>query len=312
MKILVSKEFEKIELFLQGIPSSPTHWPEWNTTISKFYNTDFYYLIAVKHDKIIGVCPVHSDQKKPLNRLYSGQFMYIPYGGWLLNRSLPIGKEFFPVSQNQSLLSFSLPITNIYPSYSLAGKDKPAETLLIDLNFEENYIWENYIDSKRRNMIRKAEKYKLEIELVTQDNFDLFYEFYITTYKRYGLISLNKECLFELFFNLKMINFRTTIIKFEEQIISGLVMVYDKTLALYWLGLNAEKMPNFGQGEILQWDAIKHAKSYGCQNYDLCYIEKERLPSIYEFKKGFSKVEAPIQIINIRSLGYKIINRILR
>jgi lipid II:glycine glycyltransferase (peptidoglycan interpeptide bridge formation enzyme) len=91
--------------------------------------------------------------------------------------------------------------------------------------------------------------------------------------------------------------------------ISAQVMAYDKSFAMYWLGLNAEKMPNLGQGELLQWEAILKAKSAGCITYDLCYIEKERLPKIYEFKKGFSQFEVPVHLVRIRPYSFRLFKK---
>jgi lipid II:glycine glycyltransferase (peptidoglycan interpeptide bridge formation enzyme) len=88
------------------------------------------------------------------------------------------------------------------------------------------------------------------------------------------------------------------------------VISYDKDYSIYWLGFSSENVPNLGQGELLQWEAIKRMKNYGCKYYDLCYIEKDRLPHIYRFKKGFSKNEIEVGTSNKRPISYKIINRI--
>ena len=88
------------------------------------------------------------------------------------------------------------------------------------------------------------------------------------------------------------------------------MIIYDKDYAIYWLGINCNNIPNNGQGEMLQWEAIKYAKSKGCKYYDLCFIEKEKLPHIYEFKKGFSKWEVEVPYIMQKPLAYRFINRI--
>lgn len=312
MIIKKSIDFLLIDHFLENTFSSPTHWPEWNKIISKYYNSDFYYFVASIEEKVVGICPIHMNQKNHLNKLSSGQYMYIPYGGWIFNENLPAIKPFFPLKFNQAISGFSLPIGDHFPSYSLPLSPKTYQTLLVDLTQDENGIWENCIDSKRRNKIRKAINNNLIIEVVNENNYNSFYQFYTDSNNRYGLQSLKKECLFDLLFSTKTSRFLATYIKHEGTIISSHVMAYDKTLALYWLGLNAEKMPNLGQGELLQWDAIKNAKKMGCLIYDLCYIEKERLPSIYEFKKGFSRKEVPVFSFSIMPTSYKLMNKIAR
>jgi hypothetical protein len=52
-------------------------------------------------------------------------------------------------------------------------------------------------------------------------------------------------------------------------------------------------------------------KEYGCSYYDLCFIEPERLPHIYRFKKGFGNLEVSVPVYHRKSLYYKTINRLL-
>ena len=96
---------------------------------------------------------------------------------------------------------------------------------------------------------------------------------------------------------------------FEEKTLAITVIIYDKDYAIYWLGINGKDMPNNGQGEMLQWEAIKYVKFKGCKYYDLCYIEKERLPHIYEFKKGFSDWEVEVPLLTQKPLTYKVISK---
>ena len=79
-------DFNLVEQFLTNTFSSPTHWPEWNILISELYKTKFYYLGAFENGKLIGICPIHEEIKGILKNLYSGQFHYIPNGGWIFNK----------------------------------------------------------------------------------------------------------------------------------------------------------------------------------------------------------------------------------
>ena len=89
-----------------------------------------------------------------------------------------------------------------------------------------------------------------------------------------------------------------------------IIIAYDKNYSFYWLGNNNNNIPNLGQNELLQWEAIKKMKTAGCPYYDLCFIEKERLPHIYKFKKGFTKNEVSIPLIIVNPLLYKIVNKL--
>lgn len=309
MRIKTSKDFKLIESFLASQFSAPTHWPDWNILISRYYNTNFYYYLAYEDEQLIGICPVHEVQDGLKSVLHTGQFRSIPYGGWIFTKEINIGSKFPGLKFYSSILGFSLPGLPQFPDGSRAESSRFL-TLCIDLTQEIEWIWQNSVDSKRRNMIRKAEKNELTAETITKDTFEEFYQFYSNANQRYGLDSLEFNCLSQLLFDSANIGFHALIVRHDETIISALVLSYDKDYSMYWLGMNAASSPNLGQGEFLQWEAIKFAKAAGCKVYDLCYVEKERLPAIYEFKKGFSHSEFPIQLLSTKSLGYKILNKV--
>jgi len=313
MNICRSTDFVLINNFLKETFSSPSHWPDWNLIISKHYNTNFFYFVAIEKNRIIGICPVHKVNKGIVRNLQSGQFHYIPYGGWIFRNDITINSSCFNLRYDESISGFSLPTIKSFPKqYKTKNEGRIFTTLYIDLENDEDWLWQNTVDSKRRNMIRKARKNNISTEQVSEYNFDDFFKFYSSANKRYGLQSLEFDCLYDLFFSTTNINFRAAFVRYENQIISSSVIVSDKDYALYWLGLNGHDIPNLGQGELLQWEAILFAKNKGCKVYDLCYIEKDRLPSIYEFKKGFSQEEASITNFSITPLSYKIINRLTK
>lgn len=293
--------------------SAPTHWPEWNRIVSKHYGTDFFYLGAYEKDQLIGLCPVHKVKRGAIHVLHSGQHHYIPYGGWIFSRKTPVDDSFFKVGCNEALTGFALPSIDGY-ALEWRMKQPPSRfaTLCIDLSRSEEWIWTNMLDAKRRNMIRKATKNRIEVEKIDRGNFNLFYDIYKQANERNGLASLYTDCLSELLFDTGNVFFMGMVAKQGGRPLNAVVVVLDKDYALYWLGAGAADAPNMGQGELLQWEAIRCAKDHGCRLYDLCYIEKERLPSIYEFKKGFAKSEHAIMHFQKKSLGYRLLNRLTK
>ena len=91
---------------------------------------------------------------------------------------------------------------------------------------------------------------------------------------------------------------------------SNVVIAWDKDYSIYWLGNNQNEAPNLGQNALLQWESIKMMKKNGCKYYDLCFIEKNKLPHIYKFKKGFSNTEVPVSLVLKTGIGFKIFNKI--
>lgn len=305
---LYKEDFYIVEKFLNNNFSSPTHWPHWNNVVSKHFNTTFFYYAVFENGELKGVLPCHQKREGILINQYSGQFHYIPYGGWLFSSDYLVDN----IDLNKNLFTtmsvYSLPLVKEFSLMSNKTR-KNYSTLVIDLKKDINEIWTKDIDSKRRNMIRKAEKNDVSVNILYNSCNELFFEFY----DQFNLKNNLKSLSFSFFkeFN-ESLNLKVTYIEayYKEELLSITVTVSDKDYSIYWLGLNKKGVPNLGQGELLQWEAIKFAKNNECRYYDLCYVEKERLPHIYEFKKGFSRWEVNVPLINNKSIYYKIINRI--
>ena len=127
-------------------------------------------------------------------------------------------------------------------------------------------------------MIRKAAKNGIEIQMDDKSNLDLFYSLFYAANSRNGLETFGINFFIDLFQSVKNISFDILWAKQNNSMLACLVLAKDKDYAIYWLGFTVEGSPNAGQGELLQWDAIKRAKNAGCRYYDLCTIEKDRLP----------------------------------
>ncbi len=127
---------------------------------------------------------------------------------------------------------------------------------------------------------------------------------------RNKLNALSSEFFSELLQNSRNISFEIISAIKDGRCTANVVIAFDKDYSIYWLGNNAENAPTYGQGELLQWEVIKRMKGRGCTYYDLCYIEKERLPHIYKFKSGFCKNEISIPCVTTKSLSFKIANKL--
>jgi len=311
IKKLFDNKFYLAEEFLQKNFSSPTHWPDWNKVVSKYYQTDFFYFAGYENNDIVGICPVHKVKGKYVSNLFSGQFHYIPNGGWILKNGSYSNNLKLPLNPNESFHCNALPSIEQF-GFAYNNVKSNALTLIINLNKEDDHIYNNDIHSKRRNMIRKALKSNVEIVKMKKEELPVFYDLYTKANKRYNLTSYPYELFKELVYESRNIFFEIMFAKMQGEIHKVIVNAYDKDYAFYWLGFGAENIPNSGQGDLLQWEAIKLMKSKGCKIYDLCYIEKERLPHIYKFKKGFSKCEVKIPIVNQKPLSYKVINKITK
>jgi len=313
MKIVKLMNYNIAIDFLKHNFSSPTHWPDWNIVVSRYFQTNFFYFAAYKGKELLGICPVHEVNDGWNSLLYSGQFHYIPYGGWIFNNCENFDFRFLSLEYRQMFSGFSLPLIPDFKASYSGKKIIKYYTLLIDLQKDEKEIWENELNYRRRRGIRKAERNMIQIvEASSGDFFEMFYSLYQKAQERNKLLVLPKDFFIELLRSSTNIHYDLLLALKAEEAISALAVAYDKNFAFFWLGMSVEHAPQFGQGELLQWEAIKKAKALGCRYYDLCYIERERLPNIYEFKKGFSRNEVEISYFNIRPFVYRIFNRLHR
>src|SRR3989339_674550 len=110
MKIVKETNFQKVETFLTLKFSSPTHWPDWNLVISKYFNTEFFYFAVYEENEIIGIMPVHQTNNGFLKNLYSGQFHFLPFGGWLLSKKFEPNINDIPISSRSMIIGYGLPV----------------------------------------------------------------------------------------------------------------------------------------------------------------------------------------------------------
>jgi hypothetical protein len=302
---------EVVEAFLGNNFSAPTHWPEWNLAVSKYYHSNFYYLACSENRQLIGICPVH-EQKKTLTTVrYTGpREFYLPFGGWLFSKRIDVDCRKIHLPFASAFTGFTLPgIEEFNADYSNWRKNTYL-TLLLDLRKSAEKIWKEDISSKRRNMIRKAEKNNLQVVSDDKKDLSIFYKILKNSNSDYGLSTPNLEFFQHLFSTSGHVKYELCWAKRGEDTLGGLLLVMDKNYALYWMGFGIKETGNLGQGELLQWNAIQRAKNNGCTYYDLCSIEKERLPSIYEFKKDFAHNEVHNYFIQKRTFSYRVLNRL--
>jgi lipid II:glycine glycyltransferase (peptidoglycan interpeptide bridge formation enzyme) len=114
-------------------------------------------------------------------------------------------------------------------------------------------------------------------------------EFYLRLFHEYSLIDKIKVFL----------------AKKKEEVLAGLILLRNRFICHYWFSAIKKNYENLGQGDLLQWEAIKWSKAMGSRYYDLCVVEPERLPDIAHFKLGFSKNLVPFYLITKKSLLYR-------
>ncbi|MCK4662461.1 MAG: GNAT family N-acetyltransferase [Bacteroidales bacterium] len=324
MKI-VREEFENISLvkrnyidqFIVENNGLIFHETSFLNIVSKIFKSKLFYFILHYNSKIMAVCPIISVKNRFVNNLYSGPGIYeVPYGGWVLNNNkldiLELYKN-MTVKFNENLLIKSN--VQVYDDLNWANKIyiNKLYTGIIDLTNDENIIWQKAINSKRRNMIKKALKSNIIIKKYGEEGLELFYTMFIDMHKKTSREKNLKPLMYYKDILKQYSSKKQTFILIAErnkEILSGIFLLGNKNMMHYWQGASKLGVSNLGQGELLQWEAIKLAKKLGCKYYDLCVIEENRLPNIAKFKKGFTEKIVPYYLFNKKNIIYRVINRL--
>lgn len=278
-----------------------------NKIISTEFGTDLYYLVD-NVTNIQNFCPVHVTKSKTIQKRYELKPLFdVPYAGFL----------------NEDKIDFNKLKCGIFDSIVYAGTpninlDKndtkitfKGETCLVDLNNSEEDIFNNIIHSKRRNMIRKADKSAIEVKTYfTAEGLDYFWPILSKLHDKLGCSHLTRELYEKLINSYGSKQQAFIIVAFKENIpISGVFILGNKNYMIYYKGASSFGVKNEGQGERLQWEAIKVAKSLGAKYYDLCNLNKQELPHIYKFKTGISNNIVLYSKFRKNNLGYKLLNK---
>ena len=182
-------------------------------------------------------------------------------------------------------------------------------TVLIDLTPAEEEILAR-MKQKTRYNIRLAERKGITIRLGTREDVSMLYRMYAETAVRDGFVIRDESYYrktWEAFLEFpdtpaSIENSRVQadqdhpvaealIAEFEDAPVAGLLQFRFGGKAWYLYGmsrdLHREKMPN----HLLQWEAIRRAKSAGCRIYDLwgapeVFDRSDSLAGVYRFKAG--------------------------
>jgi hypothetical protein len=287
------------------------HDKKLNELISKHYGTKFYYLVDdVAKPKILS--PLHVERSIFKKRFSLWPSFDMPYAGFIGNYRYNLNQV--NVQLCESFSYAGIPETDIIEARDniLAPRLVWQETCMIDLADSIDSIFNRVINSKRRNMIRKSEKAGIIIEIydIVEPTND-FFTLLNGLHKRLSYNILKPSYYVDLLRYYIPKNKAKLLVAYKDGIpLSGVMLIGNINFMHYYKGCSAQNVKNEGQGELLQWEAIKWAKSIGTKYYDLCGLNKEMLPNLYLFKTGFSSKIFYYPVSSKSGLVYKIINKL--
>ncbi|GAP42351.1 femAB family [Lentimicrobium saccharophilum] len=296
---------DQIESLINLNNGSVFHEPILNEIASKYHKTDFYYLVN-DPDIIKIACPVHVTKYDFGRKLYQlkppGD---IPYAGFV--GELTELDQYLKIGLNDALIYAGFPTQNL----TELSEEESGLTSMVDLSLSENDIFMKVINAKRRNMIRKAVKSGIEVKaFLDKDGLEIFWPILLSLHIKLGYQKLQKDYYESLFNQYSKKGKSVILIAYKgEKAVSGLLLLGNNNYMHYYKGASVTGTLNEGQGELLQWEAIKWAKGKS-KFYDLCNLNRESLPEIYRFKTGISDQLFFYRKFKMKSLGFKILNRL--
>lgn len=283
------------------------HEVELNKIVKENFNTELYYLVD-NGENIKNFTPVHITKNRfGLNQYHFKPLADIPYAGFLKEEAIDF--ESINIGVFESMVYSGFPKEKklkVQSNIKISG-----ETTMVDLSLDESEIFTTVINSKRRNMIRKAEKSGIIVKrFFTQEGLLQFWPMLDSLHRKLGYEHLKFDYYQRILqdYGNKKQAFILIAYK-DEKPVSGVFILGNMNYMHYYKGASVFDVKNEGQGELLQWEAIKASKNIGTKYYDLCNLDNQKLPAIYRFKTGISQDIYPYLKYSNTSLGFKIINR---
>jgi hypothetical protein len=311
--ILSAEERIEIDNFVGDNNGLIFHETVFNYIIAKTFQTQLAFALAYAEGRLVAVCPIHTIKNHLLKQSFSNPSQYeAPYGGWVVSKEMSLQPLIaqLPLAFNESLTCWTPVLSNSAEELNVSSSCKEFASALIELSKSEQTIWEEDIHSKRRNMVRKAEKTGIRVQTGGLDQLDSFYPLLLDMNNKAGIHSQCKDFYEKILNNYYPGQCVILLAYSGAEIVGGTMLVGNQNAIHYWQGATKAGVGNNGQGELLQWEGIKWSKGANSKFYDLCVIEQERLPHIARFKSDFSRQLVPFFCVSRKNIFFRLINRI--
>jgi CelD/BcsL family acetyltransferase involved in cellulose biosynthesis len=310
---------DRVAAFVQSSPEATVfHTPTWNRIVAEVFGTDFTYLAAMEGETIAGAMPVHVvKQPGGGDVCYSPPRLFeVAYGGPLAATQGSVSEALVRAAarlgHRAAVDVFCGPQNSAWAEASGLGSER-LETAHVDLAPELDEIWMKSVDSKRRNMVRKAEKSGVEVLSCGAEGLPEYLAMVEETVERAGFAAQPADYYAKVIDALAPSDgARLYIARRDGRSLAGGIFLRHGAYCYYWHGATARDAGNFGQSEMIQWEVIKWAKTVGCEVYDLVGIERERLPNVARFKLGFTKQVVPFRYVHFRRLPDRVVLKLRR
>lgn len=165
-------------------------------------------------------------------------------------------------------------------------------TMWLDVSAPEE-TWLSRMKQKARYNLRLSQKKGVVIRLGGEADLPALYRMYFETAGRDGFIIRTEEyylSVWKHFLHAQMAH--VLVAQVEGQPVAGVILFHFAQRAWYLYGMSSQlerdRMPNY----LLQWEAMKLARSLGCSLYDMwgapdVFNETDSMWNVFRFKEGW-------------------------
>ncbi len=208
-----------------------------------------------------------------------------------IDPDLPIG----PVEDAKPLPSGVIATNNLSSRKWLFSQDQLQfrNTILIDLTESTDYLLQR-MKQKTRYNIRLAERKGVYIRVGKEIDLPGLFQMYAHTSSRDGFVIRTREYYLKVWGQLMREGMATPLLaEAEGEPVAAIILFHFAKRAYYFYGMSMDRHREWMPNHLLQWYAIQHAKTIGCEVYDFWGApdqldESDPMYGVYRFKEGFS------------------------
>jgi serine/alanine adding enzyme len=271
--------------------STPYHQFGWKRTITRSFGHECHYLVAMDdQNRWCGVLPIaHIRSRVFGNALVSLPF--VNYGGILCKEQEAASLLIHTAEHlRKDLGAAHVELRNFKNRLDALPSRHHKVTMILDLEASQEGQWQAF-NAKLRNQIRKAEKSKLRSAVGHMELLDGFYEVFARNMRDLGSPVHAKNFFRNVLQEFPESSRIIAVYLGKEVIAAGIILWFKDTMEVPWASSISDHnalCPN----NLLYWDAIKFAISFGCKRFD--FGRSTPNEGTYNFKKQWGAIPAQL------------------
>lgn len=169
---------------------------------------------------------------------------------------------------------------------------QPYRSLVLDLELSDEELL-SQMHHKTRYNIQLSQRHGLEFREST--DMDVFWKLVQKTVAADGFASHPRDFYEKLLALEGELETKMFLVYSGAAPVAGMLLLVHGDTAYYLHGAMDREYKSLMAPYLMQWEAIRYAKSHGCAHYDFWGIDSERWPGVTRFKLGFGgrQVEYP-------------------